>query len=123
MQSNGKNNSATTVLTIVVGFMIIYWVTKFEWALYTSILVGVLSIMSSWIRDQIELVWNLLAKGLSYIVPNILLSLVFYFFLTPIAFLSRLFGKKDPLMIKKSPSSTWISEEKTFSKESFEKTW
>ena len=123
MKNNQQNNSSTTVLTIVVGFMVVYWITKMDWAIYIALSVGILGILSSWIRDQIDWVWGQLAKVLSYIVPNVLLSAIFYLFLTPIAFLSRLFGKNDPLMIKKSPDSVWIEKENTFSKESFEKTW
>lgn len=121
MTKNKQNNSSTTVLTIVVGFAVIFWITKMEWALYVAISVGVLGILSSWLRDQIDFLWGLLAKVLSYIVPNILLSLIFYFFLTPVAFLSKIFGKKDPLKLKNKSDSVYVVEEKTFAPESFEK--
>lgn len=121
MTKNKQNNSSTTVLTIVVGFAVIFWITKMEWALYVAISVGVLGILSSWLRDQIDFLWGLLAKVLSYIVPNIILSLIFYFFLTPVAFLSKIFGKKDPLKLKNKSDSVYVVEEKTFAPESFEK--
>ena len=121
MKKVSKNNSSTTVLTIVVGFILISWVTKIEAFMYVSIIVGILGIASKWLRDKIDLIWGLLAKLLSYIIPNILLSLVFYLFLTPMAYLAKLFGKKDPLKLKNKENSIYVIEEKQFDKSSFEK--
>jgi hypothetical protein len=56
-------------------------------------------------------------------VPNILLSLVFFVFLTPIAFFSRIFGEKNPLSIKNTSSSLFKNYENKTDKASFEKPW
>jgi len=64
-----------------------------------------------------------LAWVLSLIIPNILLSSIFFLFLFPIALLSRLFGKKDPLMLKNPEKSVFRNQEKKFDKSSFENPW
>ena len=63
-----------------------------------------------------------LGKVLSYIVPNILLSIVFYVVLFPIALLSRL-SRKDPLMLSKDHDTYFIDLEKETDRRDFEKIW
>jgi len=63
-----------------------------------------------------------LGKVLSYIVPNILLSIVFYVVLFPIALLSRL-SRKDPLMLSKDHDTYFIDLEKEIDRRDFEKIW
>lgn len=59
---------------------------------------------------------------LSKIIPNVLLSIIFYFIFTPLAFLGKIFNQ-----IKKSngfkKESFFIKKNKSFTKSSFERTW
>lgn len=64
-----------------------------------------------------------LAGFLSLIIPNILLGIIFFLLLFPIALLSRLFGKNDSLNLKNKSGSTFKNVNKEFDKISFEKTW
>jgi hypothetical protein len=96
-----KSNSAKTVLIISIGFTVVFLLFESKWALNTAIIVGLLGIISNKICDVIDFLWMKLAKVLSFIVPNILLSIIFYLFLFPIAVLSRLFGNKTGLQLKK----------------------
>ena len=56
-------------------------------------------------------------------MPNVLLTLVFYLFLTPLALLNKINRKKNPLQIKNITNSTFISQRKQFTAESLEKIW
>ncbi|WP_299680796.1 SxtJ family membrane protein [uncultured Dokdonia sp.] len=118
-----------TVLTIVVGFLIIYLVGRFRllkdftWALWVSAIIGVLGLLSSYLALKIQDAWMGLASILSRIIPPILLSVIFFVILFPIALLSRLFGDKDPLQLKKTDKSLFKTVDKTCTKDTFEKTW
>jgi len=116
------DTSKSTILVISMGFLIIYLIFKFEWALYVSLGVGVLGAMSSFISQKIEWAWMKLAKVLGYIVPNILLSVVFFVFLFPMAVIQRLFTK-DPLMLSKKYQTYFIEVNKEMGKKEFEKIW
>jgi hypothetical protein len=118
-----KSNSAKTVLIISIGFTVVFLLFESKWALNTAIIVGLLGIISNKICDVIDFLWMKLAKVLSFIVPNILLSIIFYLFLFPIAVLSRLFGNKTGLQLKKRPGSLWIERNTQVEKVSFEKMW
>lgn len=123
MKVVNKSDSTKTVLTITVGFIAIYLMTRVNWVLYLALFIGLCGVLSPFLSRKIDFLWMKLTLLLSYIVPNILLSVIFYFFLFPVALLSKVFGKKDPLKIKKTEGSLYVSSEKEFSKSSFEKTW
>ena len=120
-----------TVLTIVVGFLVINTIlyvkgeikTVWNWSLWVAITVGVLGVVSPYMARKIQNFWMGLSLILGRIIPPILLSLVFFVILFPIALLSRLFGNKDPLQLKKTDKSLFKTIDKSFSKDSFEKTW
>lgn len=124
MSSHAKSNHPSkTVLVITVGFLVLFFFTKNEWMLYVAMSVGILGAISTFLAEQIDWLWTKLSWILSKIVPNIVMTLIFYFVLTPTAFLSRIFGKKDPMDLKNTQESLWKSRSTSFSKESFEKPW
>lgn len=117
------SNPVKTVLTIVVGFILVYLITKMKWSLSVAFFVGLAGVLSDFLAKQIDFVWMKLTLVLSYIVPNIVLTIVFYVFLFPIALLTRLFGKKDPMHLKNTASTLFKHNEKVFDKAYFEKHW
>lgn len=117
------SNPSKTVLTIVVGFILVYLITKMKWSLSVAFFVGLAGVLSDFIAKQIDFVWMKLTLVLSYIVPNIVLTLIFYLFLFPIALLTKIFGKKDPMHLKNTASSLFVHHEKVFDKAYFEKHW
>jgi hypothetical protein len=122
-QKKIKSDPTKTILVITVGFLVIYFFSGFKWSLYTAIIVGVLGLLSDLLAKKIDYLWMKLTWVLSMIVPNVLLSVIFYLFLTPIALLSRIFGEKNQLSLKNTKDSLFKENTKKFEKSSFEKTW
>ncbi len=118
-----QSHPTKTVLTICLGFLVVYLITKHRWALTVAVLVCLAGLFSDFLAEKIDWAWGKLTEVLALIVPNILLSAVFYLFLFPVAILARLFGKKDPLMLKKGPATTWVEKKTGFDAPSFEKPW
>lgn len=118
-----KNDPAKTVLTISMGFLLLYLIFSWDWAITVSLLVGLIGICSAFLSKKIEYGWLKLGTLLALIVPNLLLTGIFYLILFPLALLSRLFGKTDPLLLKNREESTFTISEREFEKASFEKVW
>lgn len=116
-------NTTKTLLTICMGFLVVYLIGKWKWALTVSLCVGLIGIFSTFLSQKIEWLWMQLTKLLSMIVPNIILAAVFYLVLFPVAILSRIFGKKDILQIKKGKQTYYITINKKFGKDDFIYTW
>jgi hypothetical protein len=112
-----------TILIIVIGMLAIHIITKYNWALYTALIVGLSGAFSEFLAGIINTVWLKIGMLLSYIVPNIILTIVFYVFLTPIAFLSRIFGEKNQLNLKNTEKSIFKVRNTLYSIESFENPW
>lgn len=116
------DTSKSTILVISTGFLILYTIFSWQWAIIVSLVVGVIGIASPFLSKKIEWIWLKLSELLGYIVPNILLSLVFYMFLVPISLLYKLFTK-DPLMLSSKYKTYFIDINKKMDKKSFEKIW
>jgi ABC-type dipeptide/oligopeptide/nickel transport system permease subunit len=111
------------MLTISVGFTVLYLSTNWNWAILVSLLIGLIGIFSPYLSNKVSFLWMRLARSLSLIFPVILLSLIYLLLLFPIALLSRIFGENDPLGLKNRRDSTFKSNKREFNKSSFEKTW
>lgn len=116
-----KDKSKSTVLIISMGFLLIYIVGNVQLLLYISLAVGILG-LSDRMSRFIEKLWMGLAKLLGYIVPNILLTLVFFIVLYPFALIYRL-TEDDPLLLSPDHETFWVTDEKEPDPASFEKTW
>lgn len=117
-----KDTSKSTVLIISMGFLVLYTVFSWQWTLYASLLVGVSGTLSAFASRKIERLWMKLADLLGYIIPNILLSIVFFLLLFPVSLLYKIFHK-DPLMLSRKYKTHFIDINKEPDKKSFEKTW
>ena len=117
-----KSNPSKTILVIVTGLLIIYFFTKIDVLLNIIIVLALAGVLSTYLSSKIEFIWFKLAYFLSLIIPNIILGLIFYFFLFPIALLSRI-TSKDPLSLKNNSVSVYKEVNKSFDKSSFINTW
>lgn len=118
-----KSNPHLTVLTIVFGLLAIYLFIDIKFILYFAITVSLISILSFNFSKIIEKVWFGLAQILSQIIPNLLLSIIFYILLTPLAILSKLFKAKTDFISRNNQKTIFKTETREFKKESFNKTW
>lgn len=124
MQNKSQNpDSSKTVLTITVGFLVIYLITGWQWTFVTSVLIGIAGVLSGRLSEKIHWIWMKFAWILSFIIPNVLLTLIYYMILVPIAFLSKIFRKDQPVVLKNRQDSFFRDMNKTFGKEDFKNPW
>lgn len=118
-----KSNPTKTVLTITVGFLVVFMASGWKWAVNVAGIIGISGLLSEYLARKIEWIWMKLAHILSLIVPNVMLTLLFYLFLFPMALLSRFFTKRNFLQLKNTENSTWFEENKVFNAKSMEHPW
>ena len=66
--------------------------------------------------------WTLLGEALGWFMPKIILGVVFFVTLLPIALLSRLFGR-DKLLLRRPKASAFTVREHKYTKEDLTKAW
>ena len=116
-----KSNPNLTILTIVFGLLIInLFLNKVEF-LYSCITLCAIAIFSKYLAKLIENIWFKLSYFLSLIVPNILLTVVFFFILSPLALISKISKKKSYFTNNKI--SNFELKNKKFDKKSFDQAW
>lgn len=117
-----KKGPQTTMLVLTTGFLIIYLALNFHWSVYLSITFGIIGIISESLSLIIEKLWFKVADLLGSIMPKLILGIIFYLFLTPIALIYKLLNK-DKLGLDNSSSTYFTDYKSNFSKENIEKTW
>lgn len=117
-----------TILVIVIGFTALAWIlrSRFDVETYLDKIAFVLGLLAIFIPPAsraIEWLWLKFAFGLGWVNSRILLTIVYFVFLMPIALLSRLFTK-DPLMLKAKNSPTlYNTRNHQYKKEDLENIW
>ncbi len=117
-----REKNLETVLTISTGLLVFYLIYKVEELIIISVVLGIIGIFFNFMGSKISWLWYKIAEVLGFIVSRILLTVVFYLLLFPIARLSRLFTK-DPLCLSKNRDTLYTVRNANFSKGDFEKTW
>lgn len=110
-----------TQLVIVTGLLVIAVIFDTEIPVYLALIAGLLSFIPP-VGDRMVWGWYKLAEGLGWFNSRVLLSLVYYLIVTPIALLFRLFGN-DPLHLKDKNVSMYNFREHTYTKKDLENPW
>lgn len=105
-----SEEKAKAQLVMVTGFLILYFIFKKDWLLYLAAFVGITGIAIPFLGNLIVKGWFKLAEILGAINGRILLSLIFFIILFPVALLSRLGRNKNPLGLRKSDKNTAFTE-------------
>lgn len=118
-----------TQLVIVVGLLLITIVFRERLSentrqilTYLSLFIGLVSLIIPPAGHWIVWGWYKLALILSKVMNPLVLGLVYFLFISPIAILFRLFGN-DPMRLKDNRGSMYEVREKTYSKKDLENPW
>jgi hypothetical protein len=114
-----------TMLVIVAGLLVLYLWLGNVWLLRIGLLAALIGAFSPWLSARIHTGWMLLAQGLGWLNGRVLLSLVFFLLLTPIAWLARLSGAATGFLLrkKKAEESYYTERGHTYEPKDLENTW
>lgn len=112
-----------TILIITLGLLIWYFLEPQRSLLIVIIALVALSSISSLFSIWVHLGWMKLAEILGYIIPNILLTIIYFFLLFPIAQLAKIFRRADLLQLKNSKSTTFFMRNKIYIKDDLINPW
>lgn len=109
----------TSLVVIAIGFAILYLVVKNYWLL-APVAISTIGFAISPLGELIHRGWLMLAKVLGYINSRILLSIIFFLFLTPIALLMRLLGKTQFVKKAEPHQSLFVSRNHLYNRQDLE---
>jgi hypothetical protein len=118
-----KDQSRDTGMAMVLLFLILFASRKREGYLFVAIALHILNMTWPQVYRPIAVIWLWLSDLLGSVVSKVLLSVVFFLVVTPIAILRRLAGK-DSLKLrafKASQDSAMLERNHTFVSQDLEK--
>lgn len=112
-----------TILVIVTGLLALGWIFNVPLLAKVAACIGIICIFIPAAAKAIEWLWFKIALGLGWVNSRILLSIIYFVFLLPIAWLSRLFTK-DPLALKRGARSTlFVTRDHLYTRQDLENIW
>jgi hypothetical protein len=122
--SNPKISPLESALAIQTGLVFLAIWLGHKQLMYAALALGLLCLISPLFAVYLSKFWMGLSKVLAMIIPNILFSLFFFLFFTPVSVLKRLFSGKNEMDIKSPNKSSMLrNTSKKFTPEQFENTW
>lgn len=91
--------------------------------LYVTVILLALTVFPNPLATLITKGWLKFSALLGTLMSRIILTLIFYLFLTPLAFIYRLFNRATADHFLKKRDTYWRVTGGRFTKESFEKPW
>jgi hypothetical protein len=117
-----REKALETVLTIATGLMVLSFVFHTKWLVVAAIALGAVSLASKLLAGKVAWAWLKLAAGLGYVMSHVLMTILFFCVLVPVALLSR--RGKDPLQLKKkSEGSYYFERDHRYEAKDFENIW
>lgn len=118
-----KSNPSLTILTIIFGLLFFNYFLDNKMIFYISLFLSGAGVFSNKISVIIEKIWYKISFLLSQIIPNVLLTIIFFLILTPLSFLSKLFKSHTDFVSRNNHYTTFKIQNKVFDKKSFERAW
>lgn len=122
-KSNWHKHPAWSAIVVAMALVGLFVLNDWLWCLGLAIAISLAALVSKAFTILFDRLWMGLAHYMGKVSGTIMLTIVFYLLLTPLAFLSRLFGNSDRLKLTTSNSTTFLEVNKTYPPESFEQTW
>ena len=117
-----KTKILETSLVLTTGFVFLYFLFSKPFLLIIALIFGFVGIFMPFLAKYIAIAWFKLADVLNFIMSKIILGLVYFLFLVPLAFTYNIFGK-DKLSLKKRNESNWVIRNKKYSVPDMENIW
>jgi hypothetical protein len=117
-----KDKHYSTILIFVLVLIIFFLANKKIGLLYIALALGAIAILIPALSRLIHKLWMKFAELLGLVMNKVILGIVFFVFLTPIAFLSKLF-RRNAMRVKKDATSYFSERNFTYTKKSLEQLW
>jgi hypothetical protein len=124
MQTQNPVDRIKAQLVMVVGFLVLSFVFKTyqPYFVYLATGLGLVFLLLPPVGELVLKLWFKIAEILGWINSRVILTLVFYLFLFPLAVLFRL-SQKNPLQLKKTPESLFITRNHQYEAKDLENIW
>ena len=126
LKSNFSRNFGLLLTTFLLFFAIQHFLNPhFELylvliALFFALILIIISLLAPHFLNPLSNAWHLLGELLGKLVSPIVLGIIFFLLITPIAIIGRLLGRDELALKRKSTNSYWVDRQpKSITSDSF----
>ena len=113
-----------TITVLAAAVLIAYLIFAADWLLWIALLLLIGNAFETRITGAIADYWMRFASVLGRINAKIMLALIFFVILTPIAFLYRMFNREAVARFRENRQNSYFDDvNKSYIREDFEKVW
>lgn len=107
-----RERDLETILSICVVLVGLFLIGKqhHKYYLTVAVILGLIGMFSKYLTAKISWAWWKLSEMMGAVMSRVILSVVFFVFLLPVALLARLFSSKDNLQLSKTTGDTYYAE-------------
>ena len=117
-----KEKQLESVLVLIGALIVSFWIYKIKIFLLLALILVLIGTVSPYLTEKISWLWMKLSEWIGFVMSKIILSIVFFIFLLPLALISRLF-RKDVLSLKKKQNSYYINRNHSYSAKDLKNMW
>lgn len=117
-----KEKQLEAIVVIVTGTIVLYLVYKLMLFIYIGLGVGISAIAIQPLAKLLAQGWYKLGDLMGFVVSKVVLGIMYYLLLVPIAFFHNLFNK-DTLRLKRSSDSFWVTRNRKYEANDLKNTW
>ena len=111
-----------TIIIIMVGCIILERIFSIPGLLLVAFGIGIIGITSDKLTHLIHKAWFLLADMLGFVMSKVILGILFFVILLPVALVSKIF-RKDIMMIKRGYPSYFVEKNLVYEPKDLENPW
>jgi uncharacterized membrane protein len=117
-----RDKAIEALLVISTGLVLLNLIYQAEWLLYMALFIGLTGILLPSLGNLLAKSWYKLGELMGWFVSKLILVLLYYLFLVPIALLNRIF-QPDKLKLKRKQNSHWITRNHLYSANDLKNSW
>ena len=117
-----KDKSLETLLVLTGAMVLFFWIYIKKIFLLLALLFVVIGIASPYLSRKISWLWLKFSEVIGNVMSKVILSIIFFLFLIPLAFVSRIF-RKDNLGLKKKETSYYSNRDHLYMSKDLENMW
>lgn len=122
MKEGNKAKSLETLLVLVGALIVAFWVSPKKIYLFVALIFILIGVASPYLSGKISWAWLKLADLMGAVMSKVILSIVYFIFLVPIALIYRM-TQKNPLFLKRQKGSYYIERNKQYTARDIENIW
>jgi hypothetical protein len=118
-----REKNLETILIISTGLIVFYSFTHIKLLLVIALLLNIIGLCSNFLAGKINWLWFKIADLLGFVSSKVLLSIVFFVFLFPIALLYRLFNRNSSMQLRKTVKTYYFTRNHKYTPKDLENVW